>query len=160
MASVALRTKMISSALAAWIKHRLPRLVVRLGGAHAQRVYAAMDVGIVVLVITHQRVDDRARLLRSGCAIQIDQLVAVDLLVKDGEIALDPFNIQRRRTSMMYRGAHPSSSQFCAPSSCVAAGVAACTALANSFSRSPIRPPANSRAAASFMRSRHSAANA
>ena len=141
--------------------YRLPRLVVCLGGTYAQRMHTAMDVGIVVLVITHEGVDHRARLLRSGCAIQIDQLVAVDLLVKDGEIALDPFNIQRRRTKtgLMYRGAHPSSSQFCA-SSCVAAGAAACTALTSSCRRSRISFSANSRAAESFMRSRHSAAKA
>ena len=140
--------------------HRLPRLIVRLGGAHAEGVHAAMDVGVVVLVITHQGVDHRARLLRSGCAIQIDQLVAVDLLIKDGEIALDAFNIQRRRTSMMYRGAHPTSSQFCFFSSSATAGAAVCAALTSSCRRSRISFSANSRAAVSFMRSRHSAAKA
>ena len=55
-------------------------------GAIAQFVDAAMDVGVVVFVIMHQRVNHRARLLRRGGVVEINQRLAVDLLVEDGKI--------------------------------------------------------------------------
>jgi hypothetical protein len=45
-----------------------------------------MDVGVVVLVIMHQRVNHRARFLRRGGVVEINQRLAVDLLVEDGKI--------------------------------------------------------------------------
>ena len=56
------------------------------GGAIAQFVDAAMDVGVVVLVVMTQRVDDGARFLRCGGVVEIDQRLAVDLLVENREI--------------------------------------------------------------------------
>ena len=55
-------------------------------GAIAQFMDAAMDVGIVVFVIMHQRVNHRARFLRRGGVVEINQRLAVDLLVEDREI--------------------------------------------------------------------------
>ena len=49
-------------------------------GAITQLVDAAMDVGIVVFVIMHQRVNHRARLLRRCGVVEINQRLAVDLL--------------------------------------------------------------------------------
>ena len=51
-------------------------------GAIAQFMNAPVDVRIVVLVIMHQRVNDLARLLRRGGVVQIDQRLAVNLLVQ------------------------------------------------------------------------------
>ncbi len=56
------------------------------GGAIAQFVDAAMDVGVVVLVIMAQRLDHRARFLRRGGVVEINQRLAMDLLVEDREI--------------------------------------------------------------------------
>ena len=58
----------------------------RVRRAVAQFMDAAMDVGVVVLVIMHQRVNHRAGLLRRGGVVEINQRLAVDLLVQDRKI--------------------------------------------------------------------------
>src|SRR5579859_4193856 len=63
-----------------------PRVLKRGRGAIAQFVDAAVDVGVVAFVIMDQRVNHHARLLRRGGVIEINQRLAVDLLVKDGKI--------------------------------------------------------------------------
>ena len=55
-------------------------------GAVAQFMNAPMNVGVVVLVIMHQRVDDGAGLLRGGGVIKINQRLAMDILVQNPEI--------------------------------------------------------------------------
>ena len=56
------------------------------GRAIAQFMNAAMDVGVVVLVIIAQRLDDCARLLRGRGVIEINQRMAMDLLIQDRKI--------------------------------------------------------------------------
>ena len=68
---------------------RLPRALVRLGRARTQLVQAAMHVGVVVLVVVAQRLDHRARLLRRGRVVEIDQRLAVHLFVQDREVLAD-----------------------------------------------------------------------
>ena len=99
MASVAPRTNTISSRLSRIHKtpHRFPRRIVRLGSAHAQRVYAAMDVGVIVLIVVRNGVNHSARFLRGGCVIQINQRLAVNLLGKNREIAADFSKIEPDR---------------------------------------------------------------
>ena len=63
------------------------------GGAVAQFVDAAMDIGVVVLVVMAQGVEHRARLLRGGGVVEIDQRLAVNLLVEDREIGAQCFPI-------------------------------------------------------------------
>ncbi len=58
----------------------------RVRGAIAQFVDAAMDVGVVVLVIMHERVNHRARFLRRGGVVEINQRLAVDFLIQDRKI--------------------------------------------------------------------------
>ena len=81
-----------------------------------------MDVGVVVLVVARDGVDHRARLLRSGGVVEIDQLLAVDLLVEDGKVARESASTSsavhangglRLADDMLFaaRG-HPTSSQF------------------------------------------------
>ena len=60
-------------------------------GAVAQFVDAAMDIGVVVLVVMDERVNHRARLLRRGGVVEINQRLAVDFLVEDRE---NPFATQ------------------------------------------------------------------
>ena len=60
--------------------------VVAGGGALAQVVDAAVDVGVVALVDGGQRVDDLARLLRAGGAVEIDQRAAMRLGPQDREL--------------------------------------------------------------------------
>ena len=45
-----------------------------------------MDIGVVVLVVMAQRVEDGARFLRGGGVIEIDERMPVDLLVENREI--------------------------------------------------------------------------
>ena len=50
-------------------------------------MHAAMDIGILLAVITVDGVDDRLRLLRRGAVIEIDQGPAVHLARKNGKVA-------------------------------------------------------------------------
>ena len=56
------------------------------GGAIAQFMDAAMHVGVIVLIIMNQRLNDRAWFLRRGGIVEINQRPAVDLLVKDWKV--------------------------------------------------------------------------
>src|SRR5581483_4406697 len=56
-----------------------------------------MDVGVFKLVITGERVDDRAGLLRGGGVVEVDQRLAVGFGLEDWEVAADAIDIQRRR---------------------------------------------------------------
>ena len=64
------------------------------GGALGELVNAAVDVGAVHLVEAADGVDHRERLLRGSGAIQIDQRLAVDVLLEDREILPDPFHVE------------------------------------------------------------------
>jgi hypothetical protein len=58
-------------------------------------VRGAVDVGVFVLVEIGEAVDDGLRLLRGGGVVEPDERAAVDLLAKDGEVAL---GVERDRT--------------------------------------------------------------
>ena len=60
-------------------------LFVGRGGALAQHVDAAMDVGVVDFVEVSNGVEDREGLLRGGRVVEVDQRLAVDLLPQDRE---------------------------------------------------------------------------
>ena len=55
------------------IRHRLAGLLVHGRGFFRQGMHAAVDVGIVGAVKGFHRFQDRARLLRGGSGIEIDQ---------------------------------------------------------------------------------------
>ena len=67
-------------------RNPLPRVLVGLGRAGAQFVQPAMHVGVVVLVIMPERSEHRARLLRGGRVVEIDQRPAMHLLVEDRKV--------------------------------------------------------------------------
>ena len=75
---------------------RFSRSIVRLGCAHAERVHAAMNVGVQVIVIIRDGVENDLWLLRSGAVVKIDQRLAVDALGKDGEVSADFCDIEAR----------------------------------------------------------------
>ena len=56
-------------------------------GAVAQLMDAAMNIGVVVFVIMHERINDAAGLLRRGGVVEINQRLAVDLLMENGKIS-------------------------------------------------------------------------
>ena len=59
---------------------------IAVGGAHGERVESAVDVGVVAFVVAGDGVDHRARFLRGGSVVEIDEGLAADVLVEDGEI--------------------------------------------------------------------------
>ena len=65
------------------------RLLISVGGDLAQCMDAAMDVGVDLLVIVRDGVDDCARLLRSSTIVEIDKRLAVHLSGKYWEIVAD-----------------------------------------------------------------------
>ena len=67
-------------------RHDLARLFESLGRLVRQGVQAAVDVGVAALHRRHQGVDYRARLLRRGRVVQIDQRFAVHLPRQDREL--------------------------------------------------------------------------
>ena len=64
-------------------------LLHRRRGLVGQQVGGAMDVGVVVLVVTANRIDDRLRLLRGGGAVEVGERLAVDLPGEYREVAAD-----------------------------------------------------------------------
>ena len=53
-----------------------------------------MHIGVVILVEAAQRLDDGAGLLRSGGVVQINQGMAMHLLVEDGKILAQGFHVE------------------------------------------------------------------
>ena len=53
-----------------------------------------MHIGVVVLVVVPERIDHRPRLLRRRGVIEIDQRLAVHLLVEDREVLADRIPIE------------------------------------------------------------------
>ncbi len=148
---------------------RQPRCIVRLGGAHAERVYAAMNIGIHVRVVIRIGIEHLTRLLRGCRVVKINEWPAVDPLTEDGKIGANLCEIEAGGSVAQLRIAghglggsrQRTSSQCCTSSSSAATDDTTVWRLrANSLIRSRIRPSANSRAAGSCMRSRHSAAKA
>ena len=89
MASVVPRTKTISRGSRAF-RNRCTvdaRPLVGRRGALAEQVHAAVDVGVVLRVEARDRVDDRLRLLRGRRVVEIDERLAVHLLLQDREVA-------------------------------------------------------------------------
>ena len=74
--------------------HGLASVFVSLGGLLAQVMHATMDVAILVQIIVALTLDDVQRFLRSGGIVEIDQGLAVDLLVEAGELGSYLVNIQ------------------------------------------------------------------
>ncbi len=69
------------------LRHPRARRLEGVGRTVAQLVDAAVDVRIVPLVIAHQRLNHRPRLLRRGGVVQVNERMPVDALVEDGKVA-------------------------------------------------------------------------
>ena len=68
------------------ISHPLPRFFVMLGRPRAQRVQAAMHIGVFVFVIIADHIEDSARLLRAGRVVEVNQRMPVHALAQDRKI--------------------------------------------------------------------------
>ncbi len=69
----------------------------RLGRCLAERVDAAVDVGMRVGFVVLDRTQHRKRPLRRGCAIQVNERPAVDTARQDRKVAPDALRIEARR---------------------------------------------------------------
>src|SRR5579862_2655888 len=146
--------------------HSAPRRFMLFGGVLRKIVNTAMDIGIAALVIMRDSVNDRARLLRSCCVVEIHERMSVDLLLQDRKIAAYRFHVEvalcHRRTRLPANAAcgrcHPTSSQFLPRSSAATSAAVRTFAIANRWRliNSSMWPRTDS----SFMRSRHSLAKA
>ena len=95
MASVALRVKMISS-LRAGVeerRHFFPRAFVSLGRLVGEIMQPAMHVGVLRGVGLLQPIEHRARLLRRGGVVEVDERLAVNLLGQNREIRPDAAHV-------------------------------------------------------------------
>ena len=63
-----------------------PRGLEGIRGAIAQFVNPTMDIRVVVLVVMPQGLEHRARLLRGGGVVEVDQRLAMHLLIEDGKV--------------------------------------------------------------------------
>ena len=68
------------------IGNGLARMFVGLGCLLAQVMHPTVNVAVLVQVIVAFTLDNAQRFLRSGGIVKIDQGLAVDLLIKDGEL--------------------------------------------------------------------------
>src|SRR5688572_24289565 len=59
-----------------------------------------MDVGVVVLIILAQCIEDRARFLRTGRAVEVYQVMPAHLLLQDRKVGAD------RAPVRLVRGGH------------------------------------------------------
>ncbi len=83
--------------------NRLACAFISVGRALAQRVNATMHVGMIVLVVTRDRLDDGLRPLTRRRVVQIHQRFAVHRLMQDGKVAPDGGDVERSRAP---RGCH------------------------------------------------------
>ena len=85
IASVVPRTKTISRTSAAFMKARTFRRTPSYDsrGALAEVMHAAVDVGILFLVVPHHRIDHRLGLLARRGVVEIDQRLAVHALPEE-----------------------------------------------------------------------------
>ena len=68
------------------IRHCLAGVFVGFGRLLAQIMHPAVDVAVLVQVIVPLSVDDAQRLLRGGSIVEIDQRLAINLLVENGDL--------------------------------------------------------------------------
>ncbi len=57
-----------------------------LGRASAQEMEAAMHIRVFVLIIVPHNIEHARRLLRTGCAVEVNERMAVDALAQDRKI--------------------------------------------------------------------------
>ena len=85
------------------------RALVGRGGALAQSVHAAMDIGVIEAIVVVQRLDHRRRLLGGGGVVEVHQRLAVHHLAQNREIRAHARDIEpggRRLDNVQARLVH------------------------------------------------------
>ena len=57
-------------------------------------MHAAMDVGVVSLVVANDRINDHLRLLGRGCIVQVNQRPAAHSLPEDRKVSADLIHVK------------------------------------------------------------------
>ena len=83
--------------------HFVARALIGVGGARRQRMRAAVDVGILVLVEMRQPIDHRSRLLGRRAIVEPDQRAAMHFRLQDREVALGRVRIERAARALEVR---------------------------------------------------------
>jgi hypothetical protein len=71
-----------------------PGLFVARGRLLGEGVQAAVDVGVIALVVLDERIDDGQRLLAGGGVVQVDQRFAVDGALQYGKVLPYRFDVK------------------------------------------------------------------
>ena len=80
-------------------RHLDTRILVGFGRPLAQLINAAMNVGVFGLVEADDAVDHGARLLGGGGVVEVDQRLAVHLVVQDREIVVNFADVEHEVAS-------------------------------------------------------------
>ena len=80
-----------------------PGLLVLGGRLLADRVDAAMDVGVVLAVVVRDGIDDDVRLLAARRRVEVDERMPVDLLLEDREVGPDRVRVEAGRAGAVRR---------------------------------------------------------
>src|SRR5690606_20078589 len=83
--------------------HGVAHVFQTLCRALAQRMYAAMHIGVVLFVVVTDRVDHRLRLLRGGAVVEINQRTTVHGLMQRRELRAQRFDIEGRYGGCVHR---------------------------------------------------------
>ena len=82
------------------ILHCLARILEFFRCPFREVVHAAVDVGVVALVVADNGINDCPWLLRGGGIVQINQRMPVDLLLQYGKIGAHPLDVKIRDLAM------------------------------------------------------------
>jgi hypothetical protein len=96
--------------------HGRARLFMGGGRLGAQGVHAAMDIGVLELVIMPQPIDHHRRLVGGGGIVGIHQRLAVHLARKNGKVEAHALDVERSGSRPVVEGGcgvHGDSSELC-----------------------------------------------
>ena len=96
-------------------RHLFPRPLIGRCGSVAQLVQTPVHIGVIVLVVPHQRIHHLTRLLRTGGTVQIHQLMPLHPLVQDGKIFAHRHPVHWVRLCRLLAVHRPTPSVICPP---------------------------------------------
>ena len=111
--------------------HPLAGAFEGIGGQLAERVHAAVNIGMQLPLVMRHRLDHRGGHLHRGAIVQVRQRPAVDLLVEDRELRAQFGHVVAMR-SMQPDDTHPRTSSSCCATALASASAVACSAAPRS----------------------------
>src|SRR5262249_9170496 len=93
---------LVSTSRADVFRHTTPRVFVSFRCARTKSVQSTVDICVVVFVKIAKRFNNRARLLRTRSAVEVDQRMPVRLLAQDWEILAKSAPVHLARDGLMH----------------------------------------------------------